>query len=286
MSGKKGAKWVRDKDGVPNTPKYKKAKEDIAVMLRKGYLINEIYAEILLDIEDLPDLSFQRMVRAAYDDIKVTIHRNREYIFKLHMDRYEDTFRKAIDMIGRDQRPLTPKTDWHEMVGRYIVALKALKHKEDLLGLHNKEVVVEINESEATIKMAEKSTGKTSFQVDRLSSEEALELLKLLKQAKLNEDEGVRRLVIKKSPLQLLSDNPKLEDDIVDTIYEEMPEKVVDKIQTVIETIPPNEADANVVDARSPETIKRGRTLEQVQSDMKSNVLEKFKQMLKDKKQK
>ncbi len=290
MSGKKGQRWKRDADHIPNQPKYKKAKDEIAVMLHKGYLINEIYAEILLDIPDMLDVDFQRMVRSAYEEIKLTIHRNREYIFKLHMDRYESTYRKVIEMIGRDQRPLTPKTDWHEMVGRYIVALKALKHKEDLLGLHNKDVVIEINENDAEIKLQGKRTGKAPFSVDRLDDGEVLELLKLLKTANVSEDDGVRRLVIKKSPLQLLTENPE-EQTTVDTIYEEMPEKVVDKIQSVVEVVEPNEPNENVFDARDPAIINKPKmSMEQVKQQLKQQQLDRFKEILskhkKDKPQK
>jgi hypothetical protein len=215
---------------------YVKVGQQVEQYLRDGWLINEIRAQVLLDIPDIADEDFKELVKRAYEHASTTVHRNREYIFKLHMDRYEKAYQRSIVMVDRDQRPLHLIKDWHIMCAKYSAAMKSLKSKEDLVGLHNKDVVIQITEQDAVMKSKPENRGKLPFDCDKLTFEEQVELLALLKQAKVSEDDGHRRLLVQKLPTTI-DVGQTVAEDVIDTIYEEMPPKVVDKLQ-VVDTSP------------------------------------------------
>lgn len=270
-----------------DTPIYQKAQEDIEKYLREGWLINEIYAEILSEIPELTEVTFANMVKKAYEQAKLTIHRNKEYIFKLHMDRYETIYKKAMEMLDSWMRPLDTKgNDWAIRVAKYGTAMKALKSKEDLLGLHNKDVVIDITEHTAFMNKKAETRGRPPFDTDSLSLEEQIELLHLLKQAKVSEDDGVRKLIVKKAPLAVIDKipEPPKPGETIDTIYEEMPEKVVDKLQVVVQQEMEDESNRYIVDARSQEAKDAtASTKEQVTKKINSSLIDEFKNRLKQK---
>lgn len=270
-----------------DTPEYQKALEDASSYLRQGWLHNEIYAELLSDIPDLTEVSFATLMKMAYEHAKLTIHRNKEYIFKLHMDRYETLYRKSMEMVDSYQRPLDTKgNDWAIRVAKYSTAMKALKHKEDLLGLHVKDVVIEIDEHSAVMNRKPEIKGRKPFDISKLSLQEQVELLNLLKQAKISEDDGIRRLVVKKNALQVMDRIPEpASSGTIDTVYEEMPEKVVDKLQVVVQQqMEEEDVNKNIIDARSQEAKEITQsTHEQVKKKINSALMEQFKNRLKQK---
>lgn len=282
----------KKKTGTPSkleSEQYLKAQDEIAELLHKGWLVNEIYAEMLVDIPDLTELLFNKMVKAAYDKVKTTIHRNREYIFKLHMDRYETIYKKNTEMVDSWNVPLDPKKDWHIIVAKHSSALKALKAKEDLLGLHNKDVVIDITENDAVMHAKPEMRGRIPFDLEQLTFDEKVELIGLLKEAKVSEDDGVRKLIVKKTPLQLVVEDPNRPSpsliETIDVIYEEMPAKIVDKLQVVDISEPPVPPDPNFIDARTTQQIEaKSITIDEARKQLHKATIEKFKEKLKAKK--
>lgn len=271
------------KKDIINSESYLKIQKEIGLYLRQGWSVYEIYATVLLDLPELIDNDFRRMVRRAYEHAKVTVHRNREFVFKEHMGRYERIYRKALE----ETQNLDPKRDWHIITGKYISAMKALRMREDLLGLHNKDLVIEISEDEALMKAKPTTKGRLPFRTDLLSLEEMIELVALLKAAKISEEDGVRKLIVKKYAPNLINQIPEpITDQAVDTIYEEMPAKVVDQLQTIVVSDERDKVAEQIKIIDKTGGLKpTGENFDSVKSKINANLLKQFELALKGKKQ-
>lgn len=274
------------KADIINTEPYKAAQKEIEKMLRQGYNVYEIYASILVELPEMTNDQFRMMVRSAYEHAKVTIHRNREFVFKQHMNRYERIYQKALE----DVENLDAKKDWAIITSKYVSAMKALKSKEDLLGLHDKNVVIEITEDEATMKLKPETRGRMPFDFEALTFEEMKELVALIKEAKISEEDGVRKLVVKKHAPNLINEipSPVEQSNVIDVVYEEMPAKVVDQLQAITieaEKEQPLPEQIKVIDKRNGLVQKDGQGFENVKHKINKSLAEQFEQALKGKKQ-
>lgn len=275
------------KKDIINSESYVKVQKQIEQYLRKGWSVHEIYATVLIELPELSDekgiINFRRMVRLAYEHAKATVHRNREFVFKQHMSRYERIYCKTLEEVEN----LDPRKDWHFIISKYVSAIKALRSREDLLGLHNKDLVIEITEDDALMKAKPIVRGRLPFRTDLLSLEEMIELVSLIKAAKISEEDGVRKLVVKKYNTNLINQIPEpITDQAIDIVYEEMPAKVVDQLQAII--IPdeqePVKHQLKIID-KTGGLKSNGENLDSVKSKINANLLKQFEQVLKGKKQ-
>lgn len=225
-----------------DTPEYQGKIKWVFERLKEGLRTNEIFAMMLADDPDLGENQFIRILNKAYEYGENELHKDREYTFMLHMHRYEKIYNDCIQLLDTWKRPLDPVKDWHIITARYYNALKAMKSKEDLLGLHDKSVVIEFNDHRAVIvEQEEIPNGKyvAGYDLDKLTLKEMRELLELVQQARTIPIEGIQRVVVKTTTIEINTgrtiENQQSIDqvDTVDIQFEEMPEEVVDKFKDI-----------------------------------------------------
>lgn len=282
-----------------DTKKYQKQVEQVYEYLKMGMEPNEILPALMVDDDEMTETRFIPLLRHAYVYADNTLHKNREYIFRLHMSRYEKIYRECMEMVDKSNRPLNPKTkDWSIMVGKYVGAMKALKSKEELLGLHDKSFVIEFNDHKAVVVNKEdnhRGLNVPGYDLSRLSLEEQIELLSLIKEIRTVPITGVQRVVIKRTVVQITEGNMNMIEkksrvDDVKTIdiefQEELPEDVVSKFKKIKpepEPEIPKLSDNVVIDGRDEDVKKHvSKTGEEVVSNFNRNsVFEDLKKKLK-----
>lgn len=273
-----------------DSPAYQKKVEEVYQYILQGLRSNEIYAMLLSDDNSLTEQKFNKLLQYAYQYAQNTLHKDREYVFELHMDRYEDLYSKSMNMINEwYNTPLDPKKDWHIIVSRYTNAMKALKAKEDLIGLHDKSMVIEFNDGKAVVVEQDKEDKSLAqFDLDKLSDEEQIELLNLLKESRTIPIEGIQRVTIKKTVIEINTDTLQREqrqetiniDHVEVKEFEDMPEDVVSHFenQLPVEEVPEPEEGIIVKDS-IPKGVKK-KSFNEIQENLKATALEEFKKRL------
>lgn len=273
-----------------DTPEYQAKVEQIYEYIKQGMRSNEIFVMMMIEDETLSDEKFTTMLKHAYVFAENALHKDREYVFQLHMDRYEKIYEKQLVMTNVWGKPLDPKSDWAVISARYANAIKALESKEKLLGLHDKAMVVEFNEQKAVMVETDESKGVIpGFSIDKLTLAEQKELLEIIREARTVPLEGVQRVTMRKTVIEINpitgTRNVKQDTETIDVTYEDMPPDVVTKMKNVRdpEDEPEPDMGAIVIDNRPKVEQKQA---EEIQEDIKRNLLQAFKEKMKEKRPK
>lgn len=285
-----------------DTPEYQALIERIYYYLKDGLRSNEIFAMLCVEDEQMTETKYMSLLSYAYAFAENAMLKDRELMFQMHMNRYEDIYEKAMSMQGF-YRSITldkknPK-DIQQIMTKYAQAMQSLKHKEDLIGLHDKKVVIEFNGEKATVVESEDLTGTSGgvpgYNFDNLSLEEKIELLSLIKDIRTIPIEGVQRVVVKKTKIEidLVTGNRQIVQqtqnidkiETHDVTYEEMPANVVSKFNNTEEKEPEPEINPTMIDVR-PKNMPPAKRFDQVQDKVKQASLDKLKEKLKLMKQK
>lgn len=280
-----------------DTPEYQERVETLHRYLLDGLDSEEAYAMMLMDNEDLGRDAFNILLHHAYTLAETELHKDREYVFQLHMDRYEKMYEQAMVMTNFWGIPLDPKKDWKQMVMKYTSALRALKAKEDLLGLHNKSVVIEFNDGQATIVNDGNDRGTAGgvpgYDLDNLSLDEKIEMLKLIQDSRTVPIEGIQRVVVKTYKVEINTQTGERKEvhnaqniDKVEThdiTFEEMPPDTVGKFQKIPD--PEQEQEINlgptIIDNTPKQQPKTAEEIQQMIRDrLQGHLKEKLKQKL------
>jgi hypothetical protein len=221
-----------------DTPEYQAKVEAVYDYIKKGWRSNEIYAMMLIDDETLNERGFNELLRYAYVFGENALHKDREYVFQLHMDRYEKMYEKSLLMVDSWNKPLDVRQHWHIMTAKYANALKALESKEKLIGLHDKSVSLEFNEQKAVLVEEKDDRGAIpGYDIEKLTLEEQKELLALIREARTVPLEGIQRVTIKKTVIEINTEtgerNVEQDVEIHDITFEEMPAPVVNKFTEI-----------------------------------------------------
>lgn len=283
-----------------DTPEYQGKVKWVFERLKEGLRTNEIFAMMLGDDPDLGEAQFITILNAAYEYGENELHKDREYTFMLHMHRYEKIYNDCIQLLDTWKRPLDPVKDWHIITARYYNALKAMRSKEELLGLHDKSVVIEFNDHRAVlVEQEEIPNGRyvAGYDLDKLSIKEMRDLLELVQEARTIPIEGVQRVMVKTTKIEISTGNVVTNEqsidqiDVVDVQFEEMPAQVVDKFEditpipekdpldepggiVIIDTVGKIEEDKKVPEVKGAEIADR----------IHKNTLEAFKEKLRQQK--
>lgn len=264
--------------------------------LKEGVRAEEIFKTLVIEDSEMTDMKFGKILNYAYEYGENELHKDREYIFQLHMQRYEDLYRESLIMHDSQHRPLDPTKHAPIMARKYMTAIKALKSKEDLLGLHDKSVVLEFNDNKAIIVEQESLRGGSNviegYEPDRLSNDDLRRLLNLIQKARTVPIEGVQRVSIRQTKVEISINNEPISTQIttqIDNIdksivqFEDMPNNVVEKFTDV--TVIEDEEEPEQINIVSdiPKEIKEkgGETIEDVKEKLKQNALEQLRQRLK-----
>lgn len=264
--------------------------------LKGGVPSNQILQTYMMEDDSMTEARFAKILKYTYTYAENALHKDREYIFQLHMERYEDIFRESMVMEDSWHRPLDPKKDWIPMVRKYQTAIKALRSKEDLLGLHDKSVVLEFNDTQATV--IEKQTLEggvnrvTGYDMEKLSDAELLEVIDLIKKSRTTPLEGIQRVLVKQTRVEVdMNGNRIVEmlstsiDNVNTTVlqFEEMPAKVVDKFENVVmEDAQVVEPEPNVIDSVPKEYRKLpASNVQNIKEKLRQKTLDGLKEKLK-----
>jgi hypothetical protein len=272
-----------------DTPEYQAKVERVYELLRDGMRSNEIFAMLCVEDTAMTEPKFADILTYAYDYAELCLHKDRDYVFQLHMERYEKLFNDSLQMVNMWGQPLDPVKDWHIMTVRYATALSALRNKENLIGLHDKSVSIELNEKEIEITQPEETRGNQLPGIDfgKFTLPEKVELLHLLQESRITPLEGVQKVIVKQTRIEI---NPETlertvtqrigEKSAEDIIFEELPANVVSQmpVQPKPEDEPSLDTSPHVIDEVGD---KKGVELKDVKEKIKTNLLDEFKNALK-----
>lgn len=273
-----------------DTPEYQAKVEQVYQYLKDGMRSNEIYAMMLVDDEKMTETSFNTLLRYAFEYGENALHKDRDYVFQLHMDRYEDIYEKSIQMVDRYNNPLDVSKHWHIMTAKYVNALNALTSKEKLIGLHDKSVSLEFNEQKAELVEEPNNRGAIGFDLEALTLSEQKELLELIKECRTVPIEGIQRVVIKKTVIEINTEtgdrNVNQEVETHDIAFEEMPAPVVNKFEVIPDPEEEKEIEAGPVVIDSRKVKEKPKGAGDLTTALHKSVFDVFKEKLKEKKNK
>jgi hypothetical protein len=250
---------AKKKDKIDHPKKdseeFKRQVNAVYELIKQGMRSNEIFANMLVDHEDMNEYFFKVLLEEAYRLAEAGLHKDREYTFQLHMERYEKMYEESMKMFNSWNQPLDPKKDWNIILKKYISAMRALEAKEHLIGLHDKSMVIEFNDQKATVIEKEELRGNPlpGIQLDNLTLAEQIELLDYIREARTIPMEGIQRVVVKQTKIEInMTDGTRtvgtdvkkiddVESHIQDIEFEEMPEDVVSRFQKIPDKEPPIE---------------------------------------------
>jgi len=259
-------------------------------LVLEGVSSYEIYAILVVETEQqYKKDTFDMHLKDAYLLAENSLHKDLEYTFRLHMDRYESIFNKSIDMTDYWGRPLDLRIgseDRQVAALKYAAALKALKSKEDLIGLHDKSMTIEFNENKPIVIQNPNEVSRQKS-IYWLTMEEKIEFLSLLKDARTVPIEGIQRVVIKQTKIEInqntLERNKFLQTETHDIEFEEMPKDVVSKMEKIERPIP--ELEPEIGPIVLSEKIEQKKQIAQDLADkINKNLIDSFKKKMKEKK--
>jgi hypothetical protein len=277
-------------------PKYQRIIKKTFEYLKQGMRSNEILATLMVEDNSMTETKFDRILQFTYQYADNELQKDREYLFQLHMDRYEKLYEQCMTMNDSWHRPLDPIKDWAIMVMKFKAALKALKAKEDLLGLHDKSMMLEFTNHQAVVVERETLRGGANkvggYDLELLTDDELVELVELIKVTRTVPLEGVQRIIVKQTKIEIdINGNRSQHEEIQSTddvnsvvVYEDMPEQVFDKFEDV--TVDPDRIlpldEKNVKDDVPIELRGKPKVeLVDLQDRLKKQSLEQLKQRLK-----
>lgn len=276
------------------TPEYQALIERVFKMLKAGARSNEILADLMVEDHSMTEDKFMLLLKHTYAYAENALQRDREYLFQLHMDRYEKIYQQAMTMTDSWHRPLDPHKDWQIMLMKFKAAMKALRSKEELIGLHDKSMVLEFNDHQATVVQQESlrgaSTAIAGYDLEQLDEAELYELLQLIKLTRTVPIEGVQRVVVKKTKIEINTQtgerNVSQQTTVIQevqqaaVVFEDMPAQVVHKMKDVTKPIdePQREPEPNVADDVPKEVRELPvQTLGSIQERLRQKAMEALK---------
>lgn len=281
-----------------DTPEYQDQIKRVYELFKEGLRADEVYTMLCIEDDKMSEEQFNKLMAYAYKWAENESLKDRENAWQTHMARYENIYEKAMQMMSHYKNiPLdkTNRNDIEQIRIRCTQAMDALKNKEELIGLHDKRVVLEFNDGEATIVDNNETgtyTGIPGYNLDNLSLAEKVELLALIKEARTTPQTGVQRVVVKTRTIQidLQSGNRQLIEqrqnidklNVKDVEYEEMPPDVVSKFTNTREIVPEPEVDPHIIDSRYKE-LPPNKTAQDTKDSIQNKVLEKLKEQLREK---
>lgn len=286
-------KTIRHEARLIDTPEYQDKVEMVYEYIKQGMRSNEIFAMLLAEDEEMTETKFMSLLKYAYVFAENAMHKDREYVFQLHMDRYEKIYEQSIQMTDFWGQPLDRKKDYMIMLSKYTNAMKALHSKEDLLGLHDKSVIIEYNDHKAVVLEQEETRGRegvVGYNLDQLSLKEKVEMLHLIKEARTVPIQGIQRVTIKTLKVEInLKTGERTQYTTMQNIddvetheihFEEMPNDVITPMQKEVEIKEIEQHSGIIVHDFVP---KGGQStdLNDIKGKINDNLLENFKKKIK-----
>ncbi len=225
--------------------------------ISKSEITDIILNEKYLDIHTKREA--YKLIKSVYDDALFKEQQDTIYSFNLHLVRYEDLYSYQMKMENKAGLPLSEVHDLDSIAWKLQEALNVLKQKEELLGLHDKALIVEIN----NIHLKTKRDLNSLFSFDSLEDVEKLELLGFLRKIRINANDGVQ-------PFSIIGEHVFEDEEHIENIMIGEDDSFETPINDVEEVSQIEEED-------------NGKTISEVKKDIALTNLEKFKLMMKAK---
>jgi len=222
-------------------PVYQKHIEFIYEEMKRGRSLQQVHADLIIRDEYFTDKkAFAEALASAHKFGEAEMLKDREYTFLLHMEKYESIFQDSMYLKNEEGFPLDKKNEQDQkvIVTKMRDAMKALKSKEDLLGLHDKHTVIEITNQHAVVvnnSMSGQSSGLAGHDFDKLSIEELDEFCKLIEESRTVPIEGVQRLTIIQSKYvnnQMIKDESYINDIEFEEVIDDAVPKALREFKT------------------------------------------------------
>jgi len=268
LRGKRMPKEIKEK--IPQLV------NDVAKMLGENLSKKDIAKELSKKIpSNHVTINFvNKLVIDANKKATSQINRSMSYVFNLHVRRYEKIYQDCMDDISDWRTRLEFKGRHFKFIrSKILIGLKAMKAKEELLGMHSN--AMEVNISSDSVSMKRKRSHKEGlipYRVDNLSHDEKKELLKLIQKTKISPVEGVHPLIFKKvdfEAVKVLNVRGVGSTNTQDISFEELPP---DKVSQFIKKESVEE---------EPVTKVPAKNLDEVLSKLNSSDMDVFKNFLK-----
>ncbi len=262
--------------------------------IRDGMRADEIKAMLVVEDEELNDFRFDQLLDEVYIVAEMALLKDRDYVFQLHMNRYEAIYAECIKLQDQYGIPLLMPNDYKIIRARYIAALMALKNKEDLLGLHDKSMVIEFNDQKAIVIDNEPKRGNPTigYDFDKLSLEEMKELLEIIRSCRTVPIQGIERVVIKQTKIEInmgtldrnqmqITKNIDNVQHVQDIIFEEMPPDVLSKVEDVTPPDDVIEVEKSIIEDLTGGLAEKAKPANHQIDAIQRNLLEELKKKMK-----
>jgi len=273
---------VRETHYVGNDAPLNAAVEFVFQKLKEGCAVYVIKQYLALDFPHVREDRYAELLEVAYNYGAAALHKDRDFVFYLHAERYELIYQRAL-ILERDHQPvpLDPVRDRLKVIQKLRTAAKSLRQKEELLGLHDKRVVLEVTDSEVFLldQGEDKPKGAHLFprqiaggHLENLTVAELGELLRYLQEVRTTPLEGVQRVRVRQVATEVVDGGVlryETEREVtpvaVDAAWAaDLPAPVLDQVTPEERPIGERVDLSGVRDLRS-QPVPPGRTLEELQ---------------------
>ena len=246
----KKKKAIRKK-AHPRIGEKKKRIEEVALMLENGTAPRECI-NFLVEKYEIHPKNARNHLTEVYKLAEANSHKEKDFVFSVHMERYEKIYASAM---WRIRTMVPPEPDQYKpLTFTFREAMQALQAKEKLLGLHSKLVRIEITNTVATIEMDQVKGPIKGYDYKKLSIEELMEMSALFEKGRLAAVDGILPVKYKTYEGFDFEEAIVVEDD-----DDQLPEKVTDKFvqdneqahERVIERKTKAESNQTLIDLKS-----------------------------------
>lgn len=261
-------KKVIRKKAHPRIGEKKKRIEEVSLMLEKGNAPRECIEYLVTKYEIHPK-NARNYLTEVYKLAEANAHKEKDFVFSVHMERYEKIYASAI---WRINAMVPPEPDQYKaLTFAFREAMQALQAKEKLLGLHSKLVRIEVTNTVATIEMEQVKGPIKGYDYKKLSIEELMEMSILFEKGRLASVDGI--LPVRYKTYEGFDFEEAV---VVEVEDDQLPEKVTDKF------VQDNEQSQER--ALKEETkVETGSTLLDLKSKLHKTALDQYKEAMRRK---
>lgn len=206
-------------------------------LMKKGLSLPEIEEEVGRKLKVYGAFFRKQVLTDAYKAFEKMEVTEKQKLYDLHMNRYERHYRKAKKNLDGFSEFYNAE-QYERWMSNMNASLNALKGKEIMMGFHEKDFKITINNNEVIV--TQKSHGNAPrlyHQISKLDQDELIELRELLVDARIKDVDGIWP-TRKVKPQEAVQDIEYVEVEEVEE--DDMPDNVIKEMQKEVD-LEPNE---------------------------------------------
>ena len=177
---------------------------ELVSLIQQGFHKQKLLEYCLLEF-GVAQRTAERYILVAYETLKIEANKEKAHAFAVHLGRYEKIYKTSRDKFieiaksedeEEDDEEVKWNPSWKALANLQMTMIQALKYREDLIGLHDKKLNIQINNNVAKIYDKKTAKSATSFDTSKLTFKEKLELRELLEESRLSTIEGVFPVIL------------------------------------------------------------------------------------------